>query len=189
MATKGTEMLGTYVNDMHTLESHILHAIFMQDSLLKDHPDAMARIRAYRATLSAHLAALDERIAALNAPPHTVKETVAATLGIAAGLYDKIRNEEASKDIRDDYTAICDAIISYTMLLTTALAFDDTATADMCKRHIEDHAGFVKDINAYMPQLVLEELRQDGFDVANDALDQARQTAHAMWGQPPHTAA
>lgn len=188
-ATRQTETLTKYLGDMHALESHIFQAIDKQLKLLDDHPDAQEQVRVYRASLSGHLDALKMRLDALGgSPTHPVKEGVAAVLGVAAGLYDKVRSEEASKDIRDDYTALNHSIIAYTMLHTTALALGDRETADLAKRHMTDNAKFVMEINNFMPKLVLDELRQDGVPVANDALTTAKQTVSDIWHQPPHMA-
>lgn len=180
------ETITKYIGDMHALESHILQAIDKQDKLLQDHPSAKEKISTFRTTLEGHVDALQARLQALGgSPTHPVKEAVAAAAGIAAGLYDKVRNEEASKDLRDDYTAINHSVIAYIMLQTTALAFDDQETADLCKRHLKDNAKFVMDINNYMPELVLEELRQDGLNLQESALTDMRQTISDVWNQPP----
>lgn len=183
------ETLTKYLGDMHALESHIFQAIDKQSKLLDDHPDAQEKIRVYHDTLAVHLTALQTRLDALGgSPTHPVKEGVAAVLGVAAGLYDKVRTEEASKDIRDDYTAINHAIIAYNMLHATALALGDQETAGLAKRHMTDNAQFVMEINNFMPKLVLDELRQDGLPVAESALSTAEQTIGEIWHQPPHTA-
>ena len=49
-------------------------------------------------------------------------------LGKAAGLIDRVRNDGASKALRDDYTAFNHLAIAYTMLHTTAMAFKDDKT-------------------------------------------------------------
>ena len=181
---KETQTITKYLGDMHALESHILQAIDKQDKLLQDHPSAKEMISTFRNTIEGHINALDARLQALGgSPTHPVKEAVAAAAGVAAGLYDKVRNEEASKDLRDDYTAINHSVISYIMLHTTALAFGDQETADLCKRHLTDNAKFVMDINSYMPELVLEEYRQDGLSIDEGAASTARQTVSEIWHQ------
>ena len=187
MASRSREMetLTRYLGDMHALESHLLQALDKQVQLLHDYTDAQDKVRTYHATIADHLTALQARLAALGgSPTHPLKEGVAAVLGIAAGLYDKVRTEEASKDLRDDYTALNHAIIAYAMLHTTALALGDRETAELSKRHLMDNARFVMEINAFMPKLVLDELHQDGLPVADDALATAQKTVSAIWHQP-----
>lgn len=189
MATKEQELLTTYLGDMHALESHILQAIDKQATLLDDHADAQAKVRTYRATLAEHVDALKARLDQLGgSPSHPIKEGMAAALGVAAGLVDKVRGSEAAKDLRDDYTAINHSIIAYEMLYTTAVAAGDQQTADLSKRHLKENARFVMEINNFMPKLVLDELRQDGLEVKPDALQLAEATVRDVWQQPPHTA-
>jgi len=182
--SKETETITKYIGDMHALESHIFQAIDKQHKLLDDHPNAKEKIQTFRNTLDQHVNALQARLDELGgSPTHPIKEGVAAAAGVIAGLYDKVRTEEASKDLRDDYTAINASIIAYIMLHTTALAFNDQQTADLCKRHLTDNAHFVMDINNYMPELVLEEYKQDGLTYDPAALQGARQVISGIWSQ------
>jgi ferritin-like metal-binding protein YciE len=184
VASKEQEIMTKYLGDMVALESHILQAIGMQAKLLDDHVDAQRKVRTYRDTLSTHVDALKARLDELGgSPTHPLKEGVAAAIGVAAGLVDKMRTEEASKDLRDDYTAINHAIIAYEMMYTTALAAGDTKTADLCKRHLRDNAQFVMEINSFMPKLVLDELTQDGMSVKPDALSNAQAGMREVWSQ------
>jgi len=188
MATREHELITKYLGDMFALESHILQALDTQAKLLDDHADAQHKVRAYRDTLSGHVDSLERRLDALEgSPTHPLKEGVAAALGVAAGLIDKVRSEEASKDLRDDYTAINHAIIAYEMLYTTAVAAGDTQTAEICKRHLIDNSRFVMEINNFMPKLLLDELRQDGMSIKPDALAQVEQTLQDIWRQPAPT--
>ena len=184
MANKEQEIITKYLGDMVALESHILQAIGMQAKLLADHADAQQKVQTYRATLSSHVDAVKARLNELGgSPTHPLKEGVAAAVGVAAGLVDKMRSEEASKDLRDDYTAINHAIIAYEMMYTTALAADDAPTADLCKRHLRDNAEFVMEINNFMPKLVLDELAQDGMSVKPDALSTAQAGMRDVWSR------
>ena len=188
MASKEQEIVTKYIGDMLSLESHILQAMDKQVKLLDDHQDALVKVRAYRDTLSGHVDALKKRLDDLGgSPTGPIKEGVAAALGIAAGLIDKIRTEEASKDLRDDYTAINHSIIAYEMLLTTALSAGDQQTADLSKTHLKDNAKFVMEINNFMPKLVIDELRQDGMSVKDGAQAAAETAVREIWNQPPHT--
>ena len=188
MATKEQELITKYLGDMEALESHILQAIDKQVKLLDDHYDAQQKVRTYRDKLSEHVDHLKSRLSALGgSPTHPLKEGVAAALGVAAGLVDKVRSSEAAKDLRDDYTAINHSIMAYEMLYTTAVAAGDTETADLAKRHLTDNARFVMEINNFMPKLVLDELRQDGMSIKDDAQSKAEAMVREIWQQPPHT--
>ena len=187
--SKEVQTITKYLGDMHALESHIVQAIDKQvKGFDQGHPEAFQQVTTFRATLQSHLDSLDARLQALGgSPTHPVKQAVAAVAGVAAGLYDQVRNEEASKDLRDDYTAINQATIAYLMLQTTALAFNDQETADLCARNLSDNARFVMQIQNLMPQLVLQEYRQDGgFGTFNEqaAIDGTHKTIGEIWNQP-----
>src|SRR5918997_262155 len=110
MATNNDKMRGTitlFRSDLHALESHGHEAISRQVENLKDsgHHDAHRGTVELKGMLERHLAAIDARLKALGgSPTGPVKEAVSAVAGVAAGVYNKVRNEEASKSIRDDYT-------------------------------------------------------------------------------------
>lgn len=182
MPTKQQEVLTTYVGDIHALESHIFQALDKQVALLASHADAKQQVLVFRDILAGHLTALQSRLEALGGSPnHPLKEGVAAALGVAAGLVDKLRTEEAAKDLRDDYTALSHSIIAYEMLLTTALASGDQETAGLARKHMLDNARFVTRISRFMPKLVLDELREDGMTIADSVFADAGAQVAAVW--------
>jgi hypothetical protein len=75
------------------------------------------------------------------------------------------------------------------MLYTTEAAAGDGVTAELAKRHLRDNSRFVMEIKNFMPKLVLDELKEDGLEVRDDALRQAEAAVHEIWQQPPHVEA
>ena len=63
--------------------------------------------------------------------------------------------------LRDDYTALSLAAISYTMLHTTALALNDQPTAELALRHLKDFTPLITEISRVIPQVVVHELTED----------------------------
>lgn len=186
--SKEAQTVVQHLGDMHALESHIFQAIDKQDKLIKDHPGAQQLFHGIKTTLETHLTALQARIDELGGTPgHPLKEGVAALAGIAAGLYDKTRTEQGADSLRDDYTALNQAVIAYVMLHTTALAFNDQVTAMIAKRNLTDNAKLVMEINNYMPTLVIEEFKQDGLAYDPTAEAASLQVVREVWHQPPHT--
>jgi len=182
MAATEQEMLTTYVGDMHALISHIHQALDKQVQLLDNHPDFRAKVIKYRDTLALQMTELQTRLDELGgSSTHPVKEGVAAVLGVAAGIIDKVRSSEVAKALRDDYTAINHSIIAYVMLLTTAEAAGDARTAELAKRHLTANAAFVMEINTFMPQLVIDDLSKDGLSVKTGAQDAAERSLQSVW--------
>ena len=154
-------ILQKYVSDMISLEDHIAQAI---DKQVKEVDDAAikAQFQTFSTTISGHKDTLQARLTQLGgAANQPIKQGVASIAGVAAGLVDKLRSEEVSKDFRDDFTALNLSLISYEMLHVTALALGDRETADLAARNIKDNANFVTYIQKVVPQVVVAELKKN----------------------------
>src|SRR3712207_2865248 len=168
MSDKTRQTITKYLGDLHALESHGYEAISRQVDNLKDtgHQDAYRGTVELKGMLERHLAALEARLTALGgSPTGPVKYAVSAVVGVAAGVYNKVRDGEASKSIRDDYPFFSHTAIAYLMLHTTALGFGDRETGSLAEQGYRDAARAIGAIDRFMPPLVLQELRQDGYTV------------------------
>lgn len=179
-------VVATYVSDMLALERHIAQPIAAQLKFgdRSAHGEATAIVSRLKTTTDAHIAALETHLETLGghgASP--IKSTWAALLGGGAAAIDQIRKTKVSKGLRDDYTALGLAAISYTMLHATALGLGDRATAALAKRHLDDIAPIVVEIGRTMPTVVLQELRDDGENVTVSAAElSAMQTGESWTG-------
>jgi ferritin-like metal-binding protein YciE len=177
--------LKQYVGDMLSLEDHIANAVERQleEKHLQEHSvEARRIIQTIQQHTRMHHKHLEEQLAALGGDSSSpIKDSVSAVLGAAAGLYDKIRTEEVSKMLRDNYTALNLACISYTMLHTTGLALGEQRVADLALRHLQHYTQIVMDINQAMPQIVVEEFQHDELPVNQMAGQQAVQNTQQAW--------
>ena len=103
--------------------------------------------------------------------------------GLGAAAIDSVRKTKVSKSLRDDYTALNLAAISYTMLHATAVGLGDTALAALAQRHLADYARAVMQIVQIIPDVVLAELRDDGELVQTGAAELVRQQTNEVWKQ------
>lgn len=176
-------LLQKYVSDMVALESHIYQAIDKQVKENATEPAVKARFQTFAKTLEAHQSALASRLKALGGAANSpVKEGVAAIFGIAAGVIDKLRSEEVSKDFRDDFTALCLSLISYEMLHTTAVALGDRETADLAARNVKDNAEFINYIQQILPQVVVGELKKNHeVSVDANATEETKNLVDSIW--------
>jgi ferritin-like metal-binding protein YciE len=176
-------LLQKYVSDMLSLEAHIYQAIDKQVKENATEPAVKARFEAFAKTLELHQSSLETRLKALGGAANSpVKEGVAAVLGVAAGVIDKMRSEEISKDFRDDFTALNLSLISYEMLHTTAVALGDRETADLAARNVKDNAAFVSYIQQILPQIVLSELQKNHeVTVDHSATAETKQLVDSLW--------
>src|SRR5438105_12239032 len=156
---KKLDIVTKYLGVMIGLEGHIYQAIDKQVKETQDEPDINPKLREIRDTLEQHTNALRTRLEALGGKPTSpIKEAGASVLGVAAGVIDKLRAEEVSKDFRDDYTALSLSNVSYTMLMTTCIACNDNETADLANRHLKENARFAMQIADLIPYTVVRDL-------------------------------
>jgi ferritin-like metal-binding protein YciE len=179
---KKNDLVTKYLSDMVGLEEHIFQAIDKQVKGTKDEPENDF-LSTMRDTLEGHVTALKARLEALGGHPgNPIKQAGSAVLGVAAGLIDKLRAEEVSKDLRDDYTALSLSNISYVMLATTASACNDSETAELASRHLKDNAGFTMEIGKLIPDVVVRDLK-DFTDLNENAAEEGRRAYTNAWGQ------
>jgi ferritin-like metal-binding protein YciE len=183
------DVLKQYVTDMLGVDKHIHEAIRRQrdDKNMQQHSDAHQLVARMESTLDQQISELEQHVERLGGnASSTVKDAVSATLGAIAGMYDKVRSETASKMLRDDYTALNLAAISYTMLHTTALALQDQTTADLALRHLRAWTPLITGINRVIPTVVTKELMEDSkvmvdSNVAPEAIRQTQQAWDSTW--------
>jgi ferritin-like metal-binding protein YciE len=156
------ETVATYVGDMHALEEHMLKAFEAQLELSKDTPEAHRVVQQLVSSSRKRITALDQRVTALGQTDKTisdwVKTAVSTLAGYAAGAIDMVRPQQVSKALRDSYTALNLAVISYVMLDTTGQACQDQETAQLAQRHLLEVIANTQAIASVMPALVVADL-------------------------------
>ena len=186
MATSetNTATLKTYVNDMLTLQKHILEAVSHQyeDQNVKNDPAAIDLVGKLKSLLNKHVGDLEGAVARLGSEVMaTVKQTSGYVLGVAAGLYDKVRKDPVSRMLRDDYTALCMSSVSLVQLHTTGLAYGDQGVADLALKHLNDLTPLVMQINQIMPGIVVKELTDEGPGINTSVVATAVANTQAAW--------
>jgi hypothetical protein len=183
-----------YVSDMLAVEKEILEAVKRQaddDHVQDHHANAKSIIQRIERLAAQHKDGLDRHLSDLGGDPASgIKKAVTASMGAVAGMYDKLRSESVSKMLRDDYTALNLAAVSYTMLHTTGLALHDQKTADLALRYLRDYTPIIMDINELLPHVVVEDLREDVPTIDGSSADQAAMNTQQAWqpsnGQSKH---
>jgi ferritin-like metal-binding protein YciE len=174
----------TYVSDMLALERHIAQPLERQLKLgdTAKYGSALATIAQIKAFNDAHVAALDQALQQVGGhPASSVKSAWSDLLGAAAGAIDSVRKTKVSKSLRDDYTALSLASISYEMLYATAVGLGNAAIAAIAQRHLADYARVIMQINQVIPEIVLRELQDDGENVQATAAETIRQQLNEIW--------
>ena len=172
-----------YVSDMLATEKHIYEAVKRQadDDSVMQQPQASELVNQIAMVLQSHISHLERHHEKLGGSSTGLKDAVTSTLGAMAGLYDKVRSKQASRMLRDDYTALSLAAISYTMLHTTALALNDHATADVALRNLKDITPLITQISQVIPQVVTRELSEDHASLSMTSGQEATRNTQAAW--------
>ena len=193
MGDKKQETITKYLGDMKSVVSHVYEAMERQKDEFKDQPDVSQTIARIALGLKRQGDDIDSRLKSLGgSPTQPVKEAVAGAVGVFAGLYNKVRTEGAAKGLRDDHVALNLVLVSYSTLHTTAVAFGDTATAELAKRGLTACAKSAMDVQKIVPATVLRELKDGDFGTLDtSAPDQTMAAMRSAWGTPesaPQTA-
>ena len=174
----------TYVSDMLALERHIAQPLQRQLAMddTSKYGDALGAITTINRLNDVHVSALEKCLEQLGGhEASAIKSAWASLLGVGAAAIDSVRKTKVSKNLRDDYTALNLAAISYTMLHATAVGLGDTTTADLAKRHLADYARCIMQIVQIIPDVVLQELQDDGESVQTGAAALIRLQTNEIW--------
>lgn len=174
--------LQRHVHDMLALIQGMVGALDMQlaSSDLPRHQKAHALVTEARTTLDQQVLRLTELLAQLHWDgPSMVKSAASSVGGRTAGIFGRMRTNEVSRMMRDDYTALSLASISYTMLHTTGLSLHNDAVAALAQRHLGEITPLVMRFGEVVPGVVVRELAREvlpvDVDVSRDAVEHTRQ--------------
>jgi hypothetical protein len=172
---------------MLAVEKHIVEALERQqkDDDIKQFPNAAQLVNRSLETLRGHVQTLESHLQGFDGggTAGAVKGAVTGVLGAIAGVYDKIRKDTASRALRDDYTALSLATISYTMLHATALGLRQGATADLALRHLQDLTPLIMELSEIIPTIVLKELSFEGYEIETGLAQQAVRNTQQTWAR------
>jgi hypothetical protein len=176
--------LQTYVSDLLALVKHIEVPIDRQlnTSDAAQYADALEIIRDIKSVIGLQRTALEMELARLGGHGAAgIKSAWSAFLGAGAAAINSVRTTNVSKSLRDDYTALSLASISYTMLHATALGLGETTTAELAQRSLEAIAPLIIRISKSISTVVLQELRDEGEAVQVSAADISAKLTHQAW--------
>jgi ferritin-like metal-binding protein YciE len=175
--------IATYLSDVLALEKHIKTPLDSQVASEEHQKSGASTIfTKIQTTTTKHIAAVEAALeSAGGSPAAGVKSVWATLLGGGAAALNNVRSTKVSKSLRDDYTALSLAAISYTMLHATAAGLGDTKTAELAKQHLDDITPIIVDISMAIPGVVLEELAADGEPVKITAAELTQQVSKGAW--------
>ncbi|OZC03178.1 hypothetical protein [Rubricoccus marinus] len=184
-------LLNQYATDMAGVTQHIQNAVEHQraSGATDAYPELNGLLDQIISTLKGQNTALEaynegtEGGGVLEA----AKEAFLGVLGEAAGLIDRLRNtDQVSRMVRDDYTALSLAAVSYHMLHTTALGLKDQKLADLALTHLGQITPLLVKLSKTVCTVVAHELNSEDRIIDGSVADQAIENTQKMWS-PDHT--
>lgn len=182
--TERQDTLQQYVSDMLAVERHLLPAFENQskDDRFAKFPEARRLVNKIEATINSHINGLKQHLENLGGDAASpVKSAVTAALGVAASVIENMRTDPISKNLRDDYTALNLAAISYTMLHTTGQALMDQQTADLAASFLMDYTPLIVELNEVIPEVVVSELGDETEVLEPGAAERATERTQRAW--------
>lgn len=186
MDTTTTRSLRGWVADVQALESHVQQALDQQQEMDPRSPEVAEAIAFLADTVARSVARVEQRLEGMPGEGDPgLAESVADVLGTAAGLVDRMRATTVARSIRDDRVALASIIVGYQMLLTTALAVGDSATAQMCEMALRDYSACVQRVEEVLALATMDDLQADAdITVVNGGVAGAVRAAMERASQP-----
>ena len=183
-----TQILNQYVTDMKAVETHIHDAVARQldTNETRKYPEAVRVLTALKTTLAAHTQSLEQYNSDTDGGGilEAAKEALGSALGVAAGLYDKIRTDTVSRMIRDSYTATSLAAISYHMLYTTALGLKEERLSTLALSNLKGLTPILVDLSKVVCTVVAAELDNEDKVYTASVGEQAVTDTQTAWDGP-----
>lgn len=161
-----------HLSDMAALEKHILDAVEKQievDEVKKD-IEALGLLSKTKEMLTRHVGQLGAMAEAQDAETRTsMKALFTRFLGNVAGVYNSIRSDEASRAIRDTYTALNLMSASLTAMKTFGLVVGKESISKLAYEQMRELLPLIMEFNTKLPYIVAREIAaKDGlpFDIA-----------------------
>jgi hypothetical protein len=179
------EAIRKHVSDMLAVERHILEAIGRQrdDGKVQETPEVNELLIRIERVVSGHVQMLERLVSDYGSTLEAgVKMALTRVLGVAAGIYDMVRDQKLSRMLRDDYTVLSLSAMSYTAMHTFGLTVSEDRVADLALRHLKNVTPLLIEISKVLPLVVAQEVAEEQESPADlDAGRRAVENTHAAW--------
>ena len=185
MADERTEAIQKHLADMQAVEKHILEAVQRQreEDLVRNDLDTNKLLIEVERTLKEHVQALANLSEEYDGEGESaLKKAITAAAGVVAGLYDKVREHELTRMLRDDYTALSLASMGYTTLHTFGLAVKEQRIADVALSHLKEITPLMVEISKVLPVVTAREVaKENDFAVDTSVGEEAVRNTQTAW--------
>ncbi len=180
-----SDAIRKHTSDQLALVKHILEAVERQrgNEAVRLNLDANQIIIEMERVLKEQASALETMAGEYGSDfESAVKKAVTEVLGLAAGLYDQIREQPVSRMLRDDYTALSLAAMGYTAYHTFGLVINDDKIAHFAINKLKEITPLLVRISQVLPMVVAQETAQDqGFTLDRGIGEQAVSNTQEAW--------
>jgi len=186
MTATREETVRSYLGDLISVLEHVSQAVVKQagNDDFRRIAHAGSVIDKLHSVLTRQRADLEAHVKAMGGTNGggVLKDMLGTVTGALAGLYGKVRGETAARMLRDDYTAVSFVTACTSMLHTTALALDDSATAALTLRHLQEYPPLTMALSELLPHAVVADLAADKIPVGNaSAAEEAISNLNDAW--------
>jgi len=178
------DKLVKYIEDMYTLETQIIETLEKHASEAKAVPEFQTRINQHIEESKAQRDRMEQRLAAYNKKPSSVKGAMGSMVGNVVGAVSGTRPDVLAMNARDEFATEHMEIAAYGLLLTTAVAYGDAETARACEQTLAEEQAMADWLQARIPQAALLSLEQGGIKLPQTAHTQGQNA----WRQALHFA-
>ena len=173
MVKQKQDLIRSYCDDVFELQRHIIKMTEDQakEGDLQRYSLVREAVASVRETVGRHASEMEQHLSALGGEPSSmIQQAANRIVGMAAGIITRGEGtENAAKVLRNNYAALEMASVGYQLLYTTALAFQDRATADLVKRQLDDTRPIATQVKHLIPEVVVQELSNEGYPVDTSA--------------------
>jgi hypothetical protein len=179
------EVIRENLADMLGIEQHVLQTIERQtrDDHVKKFYNAYELLKRTEPVVRSHTAELERHLSTVDGGFESkLKKAATSIAGSVAVFYDRLRtNEPVSRSLRDIYTSLNHAAISYAMLQTAALALNEGEIASMAQMHLTGLTPLIVELSEIIPFVLATELADEGKIEDATVAQQAAALYHQAW--------
>lgn len=178
--------LQQHVSDMLALDRHIMSAVDRQlmDTDASSYANVRDLLEATRDMMQRHIDRLEQELDVLGGSAASpIKSAVSSAAGSAMALLDRVKHAHVSRMIRDNYTALSLASVSYSMLHTTALALNSQRIADLAQQCLMEVTPLIVRYSEQIPVVVVNEMARDALPVDVTISQVAVDNTQRAWAQ------
>ena len=179
------EVIRENLADMLGIEQHVLQTIERQtrDDRVKKFYNAYEPLKRIESVLRSNTAELERHLSTVDGGLESkLKKAATSIAESVAVFYDRLRtNEPVSRSLRDIYTSLNHAAISYAMLQTAALALDEVEIATMAQMHLTGITPLIVELSEIIPFVLATELADEGKIEDTAVAQQAAALYHQAW--------